>query len=176
MNPQPPTPELDDMQHLTPPHPGSARRRHQTRGQAMVEFALVLPVFVMLLVGMMDMGFALYSKMTVINAAREGARAAVDAPDYSKVPTLVTAAVQSAASGTSVDMSSVTIPTPVCVAAVSSPPRTCAWTKSSPAATTDAAKGDSVSVRVNYTYHTFSPFLFGATLDLGSTVQMVLDQ
>jgi Flp pilus assembly protein TadG len=165
------------MEHHTQRRSGTARRPRRTRGQALVEFAIVLPVFLMLIVGMIDIGFGLFVKMSVINAAREGARAAVSAPDYSKVPALVTSAVQSAASGTSLDMSALQPPITVCVAAVSVPPRTCAWTKGTPPVTTDAAKGDSVSVRVNYRYTPLIPFpLFGATIDLGSTVQMVLDQ
>lgn len=53
----------------------STRRR--SRGQAMVEFALVVPVFILLLVGLFDVGRAVYAHHTVNNAAREGARLAI---------------------------------------------------------------------------------------------------
>jgi Flp pilus assembly protein TadG len=54
--------------------PGPPRRRSRGgRGQALVEFALVIPVFLVILAGLLYFGFMLYSKMTVINAAREGA-------------------------------------------------------------------------------------------------------
>jgi len=53
--------------------PGGARRRREG-GQALVEFALVVPVFLILLLGIVDFGWALRSWITVTNSAREGAR------------------------------------------------------------------------------------------------------
>ncbi|MPZ23852.1 MAG: pilus assembly protein [Dehalococcoidia bacterium] len=51
---------------------GSSRRSE--RGQAMVEFALVLPLLLVLAFGIMDFGRALQAYVTINNAAREGAR------------------------------------------------------------------------------------------------------
>ncbi|MDQ2673263.1 MAG: pilus assembly protein [Chloroflexota bacterium] len=51
--------------------------RQRTRGQAMVEFALVVPLFVLLLVGLFDVGRAVFAFHTVNNAAREAARLAI---------------------------------------------------------------------------------------------------
>lgn len=53
------------------------RDRRSERGQALVEFALILPLFVLLLVGILDFGRAIYAYNTVNNAARQGARLAV---------------------------------------------------------------------------------------------------
>ena len=47
------------------------------KGQALVEFALVLPVLLMLLCGIIDFGWLYYNQITLNNAAREGARYAV---------------------------------------------------------------------------------------------------
>ncbi len=47
------------------------------RGQAMVEFALVLPFLLALLCGIIDFGWLYYNQITLNNAAREGARYAV---------------------------------------------------------------------------------------------------
>lgn len=44
-------------------------------GAAAVEFALVLPVLVLLLLGAIDWGYYFYTREVVVNAAREGARA-----------------------------------------------------------------------------------------------------
>ena len=44
------------------------------RGQALVEFALVLGLFLILLMGIVDFGLALSSRVSLTNAAREGAR------------------------------------------------------------------------------------------------------
>lgn len=58
----------------------SASRRHDRRGQALLEFALVLPVFTVLLFGVVDAGRLLYMNSVLSQAAREGARvAAVEA-------------------------------------------------------------------------------------------------
>lgn len=43
----------------------------------MVEFALIVPLFVLLLVGLFDVGRAVYAYNTVNNAAREAARLAI---------------------------------------------------------------------------------------------------
>jgi Flp pilus assembly protein TadG len=48
-------------------------------GQGLVEFAVVIPVILLLFLGIFDFGRAIYAFNTVANAAREGARvAAVD--------------------------------------------------------------------------------------------------
>lgn len=47
------------------------------KGQALVEFALVLPILLMLLCGIIDFGWLYYNQITLNNAAREGARYAV---------------------------------------------------------------------------------------------------
>ena len=50
-------------------------RPQQKSGQALVEFALILPLLVTLLLGLGYFGFLLYAHVQVTNAAREGARA-----------------------------------------------------------------------------------------------------
>ncbi|HEX5465236.1 MAG TPA: TadE/TadG family type IV pilus assembly protein [Candidatus Limnocylindrales bacterium] len=45
-------------------------------GQGLVEFALVLPLILLLLFGAIDLGRAVYAYNTVANAARQGARVA----------------------------------------------------------------------------------------------------
>jgi Flp pilus assembly protein TadG len=61
-------------------HVGSTRtnfdRRGRRRGQALVEFALVIPIFLLLLFGVVDFGRLIYMNSTVSQAAREGARLA----------------------------------------------------------------------------------------------------
>ena len=52
----------------------SDKRGRRERGQALVEFALVVPIFLVLTFGIVDFGWALKSWITVTNASREGAR------------------------------------------------------------------------------------------------------
>lgn len=51
--------------------------RHRQRGHAVVEFALILPILLVLLIGSIDVSLALYSKTVITNASREGARAGI---------------------------------------------------------------------------------------------------
>jgi hypothetical protein len=53
------------------------KTREKARGQAMVEFALVFPVFVLLLVGIFDFGRVIWVNDTLSTAAREAGRYAV---------------------------------------------------------------------------------------------------
>ena len=59
---------------------------HRSRGQGLVEFALVLPIFVLILVALFDLGRAVFAYNTLTNAAREGARHAIVNQD---IPTIV---------------------------------------------------------------------------------------
>uniref|UniRef100_A0A7V4LBW8 Pilus assembly protein n=1 Tax=Desulfobacca acetoxidans TaxID=60893 RepID=A0A7V4LBW8_9BACT len=47
------------------------------RGGSVAEFALLAPVFVVLLFGMVEFGLAMYAKGVITNASREGARLGV---------------------------------------------------------------------------------------------------
>jgi Flp pilus assembly protein TadG len=136
----------------------------------MVEFALVLPIFMLILSGILDFGFALYSRMSVINAAREGARTAVMINDPTEiVQTAKESAVSAAAQGgIGVTTSNVTV--------------TCLQTSVSPTSTAEvpggcgsAVSGDSVRVKIDYSYPTFFPLFFGTKFNLDSTVQMVIE-
>lgn len=50
------------------------RRRGRERGQALVEFAMLVPVFLLLLLGLLEFGFIFDQTMTLNYATREGAR------------------------------------------------------------------------------------------------------
>lgn len=72
-------------------------------GQAIVEMALVLPLFFLLLFGVIEMGRVGYAYITVSNAAREGGRVAtIGGTDLE-----VTSSIKNAA--TSLDPASLTI-------------------------------------------------------------------
>jgi hypothetical protein len=53
------------------------KRRSRTRGQALVEFALIFPVFILLLVAIFDLGHVVWANNSLATAAREAARFAV---------------------------------------------------------------------------------------------------
>lgn len=59
------------------PPPTKSEASSRRRGAAAVELALVAPLFLLLLAGIMEFGQAFCIKHTLSNAARRGARAAV---------------------------------------------------------------------------------------------------
>jgi Flp pilus assembly protein TadG len=64
--------------------PPSSGRNARDRGTAVVEFALVVPVLLLILFGIIDFGRALNAQIQLTGAAREGVRlAALGYPDAS---------------------------------------------------------------------------------------------
>ena len=57
--------------------------RPSARGQTLIEYALILPVLMLLLVVLFDFGRAVYYYSVVYSAAREGARYGIIHPDDS---------------------------------------------------------------------------------------------
>jgi hypothetical protein len=125
----------------------------------------------LILSGILDFGFLLFDRMSVINASREGARAAAMVSAAGDVDgNARNAAVASAASAG------------ITINATSGVTVTCIATSTDVSSTTpvsggcgSAKHGDSVRVKVDFSYPTFFPLLLGAHVPLSSTVQMVLD-
>jgi Flp pilus assembly protein TadG len=59
------------------PQNTAMERAQSQKGAVLVEFALILPVFLLLLFGMITFSIALYNKTVLTMASREGARAGV---------------------------------------------------------------------------------------------------
>lgn len=53
-----------------------AARAHRSGGQSLVEFSLVFPIIILLVMGFAEIGRAVYAYNTIANAARQGARVA----------------------------------------------------------------------------------------------------
>jgi len=68
---------------------GLRRIRETEAGQSLVEFAMVLPLFLLLLFALVDFGRAFYSWMVITNAAREGARAGAVQKDWPAMQTAI---------------------------------------------------------------------------------------
>jgi Flp pilus assembly protein TadG len=47
---------------------------HDNKGQELVEYALTLPILLLLILGIVEFGVAIFAYNTIANAAREGAR------------------------------------------------------------------------------------------------------
>ena len=67
------------------------------RGTAAVEFALVMPLFLALVFGVIDFGYMINRDTMINNAAREGAREGALNPDLNQIKCTVRRALVSAA-------------------------------------------------------------------------------
>lgn len=55
----------------------------RSRGQSLIEFAITLPVLLLVIIGAMDLGRMFFTKIVITNAAREGANfLALHSKDY----------------------------------------------------------------------------------------------
>ncbi|HIC93721.1 MAG TPA: pilus assembly protein [Anaerolineae bacterium] len=79
------------------------------KGQSLVEFALVLGVLILMLMGIFDLGRAIYTYNVIANCAREGARAGI--VDPTNVDAIVEAA-RSRAVALDADQLTVTVTQP----------------------------------------------------------------
>jgi len=79
--------------------------REARRGQTLVEFALVLPLLILLLVGIFDFGRAIFAYNTINNAAREAARLAIVDQTFADIR----AEAAASAAGLNIDPTSVQV-------------------------------------------------------------------
>jgi Flp pilus assembly protein TadG len=52
-------------------------KQRSEHGQSLVEFALILPIFILVLAGLFDLGRAVFAYNTISNASRESVRVAI---------------------------------------------------------------------------------------------------
>ena len=71
---------------------GRIGRGTKDRGAVMVELALILPILVMLLIGIIDFGRAFNAQVSIQGAAREGARSLALGQSSAEVATAVNGA------------------------------------------------------------------------------------
>ncbi|MGE5619368.1 MAG: TadE/TadG family type IV pilus assembly protein [Sphingomonadaceae bacterium] len=114
-------------------------------GQSLLEFALTLPVFLWLLVGLLDLGRGVASYTVLANSAREGARAAI-IPFTSDATIEVAVNSQGALLGT-IPAGDISVSPPV----------------------GSRSPGTQITVEVRWTFRPFTPFVSNA---VGSAIQM----
>lgn len=110
--------------------------RRTERGQAIVEMALVLPLLIMILFGIVEFGRVLNTYIVVTNLSREGARfAAVGGSD-----TAVTDFIKNAAAGSGFDVSLIQV-------------------QPSPPSINKRLRGSTIQVRVSYPVDILAPVI-----------------
>ena len=133
------------------------RRGDRERGQSLAEFALVVPIFLMLIFAIVDFGMGFHSYITVTNSVREGARVGAIGADAATIETRVRDTA-----GT-LDQANLTVTV----------------------TNAQGAPGESVLVDTSYQYEFISPLAgivqfvsggtIGPTLTLSSTADMRLE-
>lgn len=127
------------------------RAAEDDRAQAVFEFVLILPFFVLFLVLVIDVGVLLYEQVSVSSAAREGARyASVNCGDGSCTATEVKTRTLERSGGILTDASEVTVSWP-----------------------NGVDRGANVAVRV---VHPYDFLFFPATINVVSCADMRLEQ
>jgi Flp pilus assembly protein TadG len=66
--------------------------RNRTRGQSLVEFAIILPVITLVVLGLFDLGRAVFTYNTLSQAARQANRTAIVDQDTTRVKAMAVAA------------------------------------------------------------------------------------
>lgn len=73
------------------------RKQKSESGQAMAEFALIIPIFIIILFAVIDFGYLLSTNIAVTNAAREGAREGITCASESSFSSQVESKVRNSA-------------------------------------------------------------------------------
>ena len=84
-------------------------RRLNERGAVAAEFALLLPVFMILLFGTIEFGMIMYSRELITNASREGARAGIIQVSPKPTAGTITTIATTYLTGTGINLADVTI-------------------------------------------------------------------
>jgi Flp pilus assembly protein TadG len=132
------------------------KKRKGQRGASAIEFAIILPVLLVILVGIMEFGYVMYAKAVITNASREGARRGIVFSDPRPTDAEIVQAVDD-----------------YCTNLIPSATATTQVTRVGDAA------GDPLTVRVNY-LHSFwvlhnLPFGIAGPIDLGAETVMRME-
>jgi len=84
-------------------------RRLNERGAVAAEFALLLPVILLILFGTIEFGMIMYSRELITNASREGARAGIIQVSPKPTTGAITTIVTNYLTGTGINPTAVTI-------------------------------------------------------------------
>ncbi len=142
--------------------PSRRANNRSSPGQSLVEFALTLPLLILILIGTLDLGRMLIAYVTIQNAAREGARYGVENPNDT-AGIMQHAEAESANSGITITDSM--IPTPIIQndGTYRDPPD-------------NTQPNQSITVQVNYPFTLITTYLFAGQqniqLNVSATMQI----
>lgn len=136
-------------------------KRH--RGQALVEFAIVLPIMALIVFGLLDLGRAIYTYNTLAQSARQAARVAIVNQQTSVVKG------QAISSGATLGLTDSNVD--VCFKTSSSSQTSCSSSTTDNCPLTSRDIGCLAIVRTHISYAPMTPFisLIWSSISLGST-------
>jgi Flp pilus assembly protein TadG len=140
-------------------------QKRPRQGQATVEFALILPIFLLILAGAIEFGRIFWSYGLLLQAAQEGARQGAVLGSATSDTTIATAAQQTAAKG------GLTLSTSNVVISA-----TCSYTSTTSIAAANRTRGNLLTVQVSYHFTPLIPFLPMASLNLSPSSSMEIEQ
>jgi len=143
-------------------------RKRGLRAQDLVEFALIFPILILFLFGIIDFGRVFHVLIAISNAAREGARIGTlynVGPDGLMNETMIKLAATQEAGNFSLKLTDDQI-TPSCVC-LDPDPLICPNT-------TDCVKGQTLRVEVNYSFEPITAIVFGTDLFLVREMEMMI--
>lgn len=142
-------------------------RRRSSRGAAAVEFALVMPLLLMIVMGILDFGWMIMKANLVNNAARDAVRVASLSGTYSEINTTLTAELNAAGIAPA-DVTKV-------ITCTNTSGTSCDGTQSS--YDTNATSGSTVLITITYTHEWLTPIgalctLAGGSSCVGDTISL----
>jgi Flp pilus assembly protein TadG len=133
--------------------------RGRRRGQALVEFALVLPLFLLVVAGAIELGRAYFSYGRLLQAAQEGARYGAELGNYRTDATIIARVRQVSPGGTS---------DTVTVSSTVSPTNNAAVTAA------NRARGNVLTVNAQHQHTVLIPFFPLSSIPMTVTASMVI--
>jgi Flp pilus assembly protein TadG len=118
---------------------------HSEKGTAVVEFALVLPLLLVVVFGIIEFSFILYNQAMITNASREGARSAIIVETPRKSTGEITTVVNNYLNNYLVTFSTGAPPAPATVVKINN-------VEADPSTAGLVSAQDYVTVEVRYTY------------------------
>lgn len=138
--------------------------RRSSLGQSTVEFALVIPVFLLITIGIVDLGRGIIANNVISNAAREGARAGI-------YPGTTDTAISTAINQETAFLGNVPVAT--------ADPGTGNWVSVSPSEASGLRKsGNTITVVVHYRFLPVTPVLsnlVGSSINLSASSTMLIE-
>jgi Flp pilus assembly protein TadG len=123
--------------------------RKTRRGQSLVEFALILPVLLLIMFGVVDLGRAFYISVVLSNVAREGARYAALNPTATATDIRQAALAEAGGAGVGLAEGNIDLTLPI-------------------------ERGKAFTVTVNYQFDLVMGFILGSSIPLSQSTTMYI--